>query len=123
MSNSHYRSHSKPLFYRYNTLNTLNVYDTYIFEIGIFMYKYFNDLLPKMFNNFCMKRSDFHDYPTRNRNDYQQTRNKQKSVYWWSCKNNWSKPILWNSLNPDLKNAYSINLFRKKKTILISSYN
>ena len=33
-------------------------------------------------------------------------------------------PNLWNSLNPDLKNAQSINIFRKKmKTKLISSYN
>ena len=37
ISNSHYRSHSGPLFHKYGILNK---YDVYNVELGVFMYKY-----------------------------------------------------------------------------------
>ena len=98
ISNSSYRSHSKPLFYRYNKLN---IYDAYKLQIGIFIYKYFNNSLPwlpKSFDNFFIKWSDVHNYYTRNSNDYQQTRNKK--VFTDQAVRT-TGPILWNSLNPD----------------------
>ena len=52
ISNSHYRSHSAPLFQKHDILN---VYDSYKLELGVFMYKYFNGLLPMSFNTFFHK--------------------------------------------------------------------
>ena len=52
ISNSYYRSHSAPLFQKHDILN---VYDSYKLEFGVFMYKYFNGLLPMSFNAFSPK--------------------------------------------------------------------
>ena len=46
ISNSHYRSHAAPIFYKYDILN---VYDSYKLEVGVFMYQYFQNLLPSFF--------------------------------------------------------------------------
>ena len=108
MSNSHYRSHSKPLFFKYGILN---VYDAYRLEVGIFMYKYYTDSLPKSFDDFFVKRSDFHNYHTRNSNDYQHTRNKKVFT---DHAIRTAGPILWNSLNDTFKNMYSVRHFQKK---------
>ena len=62
ISNSHYRSHTASIFQKYNILN---VYDSYKLEVGVFMYQYFQNLLPSSFNTFFSKRSDIHDYHTR----------------------------------------------------------
>ena len=48
ISNSSYLCHSKPLFEKYNMLNIFQMYDK---EIGVFMYKYKNGILPKPFDN------------------------------------------------------------------------
>ena len=74
ISNSHYRSHSGPLFLKYNLLN---VYKNYELEAGVFMYNYFKKLLPQSFNDFFTKPSEVHNYHTRNRDNYYHTRNKK----------------------------------------------
>ena len=48
VTNSEYRSHSNPLFIKYNQLK---ISDLCNHNIGIFMYKYCNNLLPSSFNN------------------------------------------------------------------------
>ena len=52
ISNSHYCSHFAPLFQKHGILN---VYDSYKLELGAFMYKYFNGLLPMSFNTVLHK--------------------------------------------------------------------
>ena len=117
ISNSHYRSHSAPLF---NKFNITNVFDSYQLELGVFMYKYANGELPSSFNNFFTKRSDIHNYQTRYKNDYNQTRNK-KCFSDHSVRT--SGPVLWNSLKDYIKNSNSITHFRKQfKKQLISEY-
>ena len=46
------------------------IYDSYKLELGVFMYKYFNGLLPMSFNTFFTKLSDIHNYDTRNKSNY-----------------------------------------------------
>ena len=117
ISNSHYRSHSAPLF---NKFNITNVFDSFQLELGVFMYKYAKGELPSSFNNFFTKRSDIHNYQTRYKNDYNQTRNK-KCFSDHSVRT--SGPVLWNSLKDYIKNSNSITHFRKQfKKQLISEY-
>ena len=74
ISNSRYRSHSAPLF---QSLNILNVYDTYKLEVGVFMFRHFTNQLPNGFRDSFSKQAECHKYLTRNANDYTLTRNKK----------------------------------------------
>ena len=117
ISNSHYRSHSAPLFKKHDILN---VYDMYKLEVGVFMYRYFERLLPDSFNTFFTKRSDIHDYHTRNSCKLNPTRNKlvftDKSI-------RTTGPKLWNSLNDQVRSSLSTKHFRNLyKSTLISTY-
>ena len=102
-SNSHYRCHSAPLFQK-KKHDILNVYDSYKLELGVFMYKYFNGFLPMSFNTFFTKLSDIHDNDTRNKSNYNPTRNRKvftdKAIIT-------TGPILWNSKDKNIKNAIS----------------
>ena len=74
ISNSHYGSHSAPLF---QSLNILDVYDTYKLEVGVFMFRHFTNQLPNGFRDSFSKQAECHKYLTRNGNDYTLTRNKK----------------------------------------------
>ena len=117
ISNSHYRSHSARLFQKHDVLN---VYDSYKLELGVFMYKYFNGLLPMSFNSFFTNLSDIHNYDKRNKSNYNPTRNKKvfadKAIRTIG-------PILWNSIAKNIKKSISTKHFRKLvKLSLINSY-
>jgi hypothetical protein len=117
MSRSHFRSHTGPIF---STYNILKATDMFKLELGVFMFKYNSNNLPGAFNNFFIKRSEIHNYPTRHANDFNLTNNKK-------CFSDHgirtAGPIFWNSLNKSLKSALSIKHFRKMlKENLISSY-
>ena len=49
----------------------------YTLELGVFMYKYHITGLPVAFNNYFKKRSEIHDYPTRQVNDLALSLNKK----------------------------------------------
>jgi len=117
VSNSHYRSHSRPLFTKYNVLT---VDDMYLLELGVFMYKYSTNDLPVAFNNYFSKRSDIHGYHTRRLNNLNLTNNK-KVFPDHSIRTN--GPILWNTLESTLKKSNSIKHFRTQmKQKLVSNY-
>ena len=67
ISNSHYRSHTGPLFSKYNVLN---VHDTFKLNLGIFLYKHHTNQLPLIFSTYFTKHVQIHNYPTRNAQDY-----------------------------------------------------
>ena len=58
VNNSEYRSHFNPLFIKYNQLK---ISDLCNHNIGIFMYKYCNNLLPSSFNNMFTTNAENHD--------------------------------------------------------------
>ena len=98
----------------------VHVYDLSKLELGVFMYKYFNGLLPMSFNAFFTKLSDIHNYYTRNKSNYNPTRNKKvfadKAI-------RTTGPILWKSIDKSIKKSISTKHFRKLcKPSLISSY-
>ena len=59
-------SHSAPLF---QSLNILNVYDTYKLEVGVFMFRHFTNQLPNGFQDSFSKQAECHKFLTRNAND------------------------------------------------------
>ena len=62
VSNSHYRSQTRPIFAKYNVLT---VTDMHTLELGMFMYRSSVNKLPSSFNNYFTKRSEAHNYLTR----------------------------------------------------------
>ena len=118
ISNSHYRSHTAPIFAKYNVLN---VNDMYTLELGTFMFRYSVNDLPSSFDGYFAKRSDIHNYSTRHGNDFNLTKNK-KTFSDHAVRS--SGPRLWNSLDNEIKTSKSVKHFRKQyKHKLISIYN
>ena len=115
ISNSHYRSHSGPLFLKYNLLN---VYDMYNLETGTFMYKYSNGQLPTAFDNIFTTRSKIHSYQTRYKENYQQTRHV--TSFSDHCIRT-QGPKIWNSLDTKIQTSFSAKHFRNqyKKCLLL----
>ena len=117
ISKSHYRSHTRPLFAKYNILN---VNDMYSLELGVFMYKYSINDLPNAFNDYFTKRSDIHGYKTRHVNDLNLTKNKK---HFSDHSVRTTGPILWNSIDKKIINSKTVKQFRNQyKKTLISNY-
>ena len=74
VSNSHYRSHTWPIFAKYNVLT---VTDMHTLELGTFMYRNSVNELPSSFNNYFTKRSEVHNYLTRHGIILSLTKNKK----------------------------------------------
>ena len=117
VSNSHYRSHSGPLFAKFNLLT---VKDMYSLELGVFMYRYSMNDLPDLFNGYFTKRSDIHGYQTRHVNDLNLTNNK-KAFSDHSIRA--TGPTFWNSIDKKTKTCKSVKHFRNQlKQNMISVY-
>ena len=118
ISNSHYRSHTGPLF---SKLNILNVHDTFKLNLGIFMYRHHSNQLPPIFSTYFTKHVQTHNYPTRNAQDY--SINKTKKMF-SDCAIRNCGPTFWNSLDKTLKHCKTTKHFRNQlKSILLSEYN
>ena len=57
-----YKAHTAPLFLK---MNILPLNKIYIYCISLFMYKYINGILPKIFDNLFICNKDIHKYYTR----------------------------------------------------------
>ena len=64
ISNSSYLCHTKPLFEKYNTMTIFQLYNK---ELGLFMYKYKNGMLPISFDHVFTELGENHNYYTRNK--------------------------------------------------------
>ena len=103
ISNSSYLSHTKPLFEKYNALNIFEMYDK---EVGIFMYKYKNSLLPQSFDHVFTDLESVHTYDTRYKTNYRPEIHKMKTVLT-------TGPKIWNNLPEFVKPTVSVNSFKK----------
>ena len=113
-----FRTHTDPLFYENRILK---VKDLYFFQLGQFMYNYTYDLLPDIFRSMFMKNRSLHQYPTRHSDEYHlpllRTSFAQNTFLY-------EGPKYWNSLFDNLKNAPSLNTFKKRlKSFLLLSYD
>ena len=100
--------------------NFLTITDMYTLELRVFMYKFYINDLPVAFNDYFKKRSDIHDYPTRQINNLTLSLNRKS----FSDHAIWtSGPHLWNSLPEKLKDSKTVKQFRNQlKETLIKTY-
>ena len=108
ISNTHYRSHTGPLFSKFNVLN---VHDTFKLNLGIFMYKHHSNQLPPIFSTHFTKHVQTHNYPTRNAQDY--SINKTKKMF-SDCAIRNCGPPFWNSLDKTVKQFKTTKHFRNQ---------
>ena len=108
ISNSHYRSHTGPLFSKYEILN---VFDTYHLNLGVFMFQHHTDQLPSVFKTYFIKHAENHKYKTRNAQDY--IINKTKKSFSDQAIRNCG-PSFWNSLEKTIKQSKNVKCFKNK---------
>ena len=117
-TNSHWLAHSPPLFKK---CKTLNIYDIHTLLKGLFMYNYSSSNLPCNFDNYFVQNKVIHRYSTRSMDLY------RPCLFNYDLARNTIKrqgPLLWNSIDSDLRNARSKFIFKRKyKLHLLSSYN
>jgi hypothetical protein len=65
INGSSYKAHTKPIF---KDLNILTLNNIYILSVSVFMYKFVNNLLPCIFNEFFQYNNSKHSYNTRQAN-------------------------------------------------------
>jgi hypothetical protein len=112
VSNSSYLSPSKPLFVKFNTLN---IFDMYVKETSVFMFKYKHCLLPASFNKFFTTHSVNHSYNTRNRGDFRIPIHRIRTI-------STTGPKIWNELPNEVKMVNSLGHFKNKiKTLLLNT--
>ena len=112
------RSHTDPLFFKHKILK---IKDLYSFQLGQFMYKFNNNSLPVIFDSMFLKNQSFHNYPTRQSNEFHLPR-----VRTLLAQNTflYSGPKFWNSLHNEIKNARSLSSFKYKlKALLLKPLN
>ena len=112
-------AHTSPLF---SSLKTLKIFDIYSHQLAIHMYRFHHDLLPPgLPNNSFSAQSDFHDYNTRQANDFHINPTNTKLA-----ENNirTQGPLFWNRLNINIKNSPSLASFKSNlKKYFIDQYN
>lgn len=108
IAHSHYLSHTKPLFQKYNLMT---VYDINKFQIGVFLYKYINNRfsLSPVFHDFFVLNNQIHKYSTRSANRFHLPKARTNAR---KCSLKYIGAELWNSLPDSIKAATSLSLFK-----------
>ena len=100
-------AHTKPLFEK---LRLLNIYDAYyVYFTCIFVYKYYNMLLPDIFNGFYEEISLVHNYDTRN-SDKLRPKLIKNEICSFSVKVQGTKN--WNTLPEHIRNSKTLSSFK-----------
>ena len=99
-------AHTKPLFEK---LRLLNIYDAYVYFTCIFVYKYYNMLLPDIFNGFYEEISLVHNYDTRN-SDKLRPKLIKNEICSFNVKVQGTKN--WNTLPEHIRNSKTLSSFK-----------
>ena len=117
ISNIRKRDSTKESF---NKLHILRQPDIYKMAVLIFIYKYKNGQLPKIFDTFYTINAEFHRYPTRVANHLRIPLTKSKHSSSFIKK---TGVLLWNLMTSDLSHREKIGKFKKDiKTKFLNSY-
>ena len=115
---SKFDEHSSPLF---KQTTILKLFDLVNFHVSIFMFKFYNKLLPAVFDNFFVPTSKVHNYNTRLTSSNAYSLPRVRTNY-GKFNIRFSGAKIWNSLEPDLK-LLSIGAFKARlKSNFISRY-
>ena len=76
-------------------------------ELGVFMYKYKNDILLEPFDNMFRNFESIHNYDTRHKKNYLPQIHKIKTLLS-------TGPKIWNILPSDIQNARTIKNFKQQ---------
>jgi len=101
-------THTDPLFHQ---LKVLKIYDINVLQTAIFVFRYTNNLLPQVFNNFFSFNRDVHSYPTRNRDNIH-LNNPRILLAHKSLKHH--GPDIWNALPLYVKDSPFLKPFKRK---------
>ena len=101
-------SHSRPLFLK---LKILPINLLYEFQLCVFMYSFYNNLLPKSFSNTFQCNSDVHHYNTRSASNIRAIYGRKSfSNSIFLCKG----PLSWNRLPIEIKQCKTLSNFKRK---------
>ena len=104
---SPYRAHSKPLLV---ANKVFSVHEINVYIVGMFMYKYCNNGLPDIFNDFFQRNSEIHNINTRQSNDLH-VPFARLDVRKFSLKIHGA--TIWNDIPMCIKLASSVNVFKQ----------
>ena len=96
--------YTKPLFAKFGILN---IFDMYVKDVIIFMYKFKFNLLPKSFDECFVTNKDIHNYNTRNKDNFKTRISKTKTIFNTGT-------TIWNGLPNDIKNSKNLNQLKNK---------
>ena len=109
-----YKEHTTPLFIR---LSMLQLDDINLQVIALFMFRFFNNMLPDSFNDYFMLNRELHHYNTRlsacAHKNYARTNYSKHLV-------NYRGIDIWNNLPESLKEIKSYYSLKKIKLYLLS---
>lgn len=103
---SPYRAYTYPL-YKENKL--LDIYEIHEYVYSFFMYKYYHDDLPSVFENFFIQNQTVHSYSTRQSNHFHLP--KCKSDLSQRC-TRYNGAVVWNSIPESMKRISSLQSFK-----------
>jgi hypothetical protein len=117
ISNSAFGTHAAPLL---SMFSFLRIDDLSKLQTCEFMYKFYNNQLPSVFNDYFTTNSEIHSYNTRRAKDFHlfsvKTCSRKKSIIFQG-------PKIWNSLSEGIKNSTSLTVFKcNLKSFFFSSY-
>ena len=84
----------------------MTIFQLYNKELGLFMYKYKNGMLPISFDHVFTELGENHNYYTRNKTNFRNEIHKIKSAFT-------TGPKFWNMLPKSVKNATTLNSLKK----------
>ena len=101
-----YLEHTKPIFIKFKILNIFQI-NQYLTAVLVF--DFFNSQLPQCFDNFFIKNSNIHKYPTSSSNDlyfpFART-----NIYQYTLR--FQGPITWSNLPLQLKGILYKSIFK-----------
>ena len=117
ISGSLWNSHTNPIFMKNNLLK---LRELNVLQVGLFMFKFVNNMIPASFAHFFVFNKDIHQHDTRIKNNIHQI--QFRTNLRGSCIKVYG-PKIWNSIPNAIKNLKTLYSFKKQfKKDLIQKY-
>ena len=108
ITNSKWNAHSRPIFAHCNILPLDNLSNFYV---ACFMYRCLHNLLPAYFCDMFTINANIHLHNTRQKNNLHIVSHRLNTRKFTI---RFQGPLIWNSINTDIRNSNSLFTFKKK---------